>query len=99
MRVRELFSMDARNYREDGKVFSRPSARAVILKDGKALLIHSKKYDYYKFPGGGIESGEDHETALCREVLEISFENILPSYSVAMGTDCVDHVIVDAPLP
>ena len=68
--MRELFSMDFKNYKEGGKVFSRPSVRAVIVRDGKVLLIHSRKYDYYKFPGGGIEKGEDHGKALCREVLE-----------------------------
>lgn len=68
--MKELFSMDFKDYKEDGKVFSRPSARAIIIKDGKVLLVYSKKYDYYKFPGGGIEKGENHSEALRREVLE-----------------------------
>jgi len=46
--MRELFSMDAKDYLEGGKVFRRDSARAIVLKDGKVLLVHSKKYDYYK---------------------------------------------------
>jgi 8-oxo-dGTP pyrophosphatase MutT (NUDIX family)/HD superfamily phosphodiesterase len=62
--------MDEKNYPRDGKVFRRDSARAIILQEGKVLLIHSKKYDYYKFPGGGIEAGEDPVQALCREVRE-----------------------------
>ena len=33
-------------------------------------MIHSRKYHYYKFPGGGIEAGEQKEEALVREVLE-----------------------------
>ena len=33
-------------------------------------MIHSLKYDYYKFPGGGIKNGEEKENALVREVLE-----------------------------
>ena len=38
------------------------------------------KYDYYKFPGGGIEDGESLEEALLREVAEESgLQVILPS--------------------
>jgi len=76
--MRELFSMDQKDYQEGGKVFSRDSARGIILKDGKVLLVHSRKYDYYKFPGGGIEAGENHETALCREVLEETGSRVIP---------------------
>ena len=32
--MRELFQMDRQNYNPEGKVYRRPSARAVILKDG-----------------------------------------------------------------
>lgn len=68
--MRELFSLDQHNYKEDGKVFRRDSVRGIIVKEGKVLLVHSKKYGYYKFPGGGIEAGEDHARTLCREVRE-----------------------------
>ena len=34
-------------------------------------MIHSLKYDYYKFPGGGIEDGESNEEALIRETRRI----------------------------
>lgn len=33
-------------------------------------MVYSKKYNYYKFPGGGIEAAESMEEALIREVLE-----------------------------
>ena len=33
-------------------------------------MVYSKKYNYYKFPGGGIEPNEHKEDALIREVLE-----------------------------
>ncbi len=68
--MRFLFEIDKRDYAPDGNVFIRPSARAIIINDGKIAMIYSKKYNYYKFPGGGIENGERLEEALMREVLE-----------------------------
>ena len=41
-------------------------------------MVYSQKYDYYKFPGGGIETGEGHNTALIREVLEETGLKIIP---------------------
>ena len=51
-----LFEIDKKNYDNDGKAFIRPSARAIIIKDNKIYMVHSLVYDYYKFPGGGIEN-------------------------------------------
>ena len=52
MEFRQLFILDKKDYSEDASVVRRPSARAVVVKDDKVLLIHSEKFDYYKFPGG-----------------------------------------------
>ena len=68
--MRLLFEIDAKDYKEGGRVFSRPSVRAIILRDGKVGMVYSQKYNYYKFPGGGIEGDEDHLNALTRETLE-----------------------------
>lgn len=68
--MRILFEMDKKDYIPNGSVFRRPSARAIIIKDGKIAMVHSKKYNYYKLPGGGIEAAESMEDALIREVLE-----------------------------
>lgn len=68
--MRDLFSLDFKDYNENGTVFSRPSVRAVIIRGDKVLMVHSEKYNYHKFPGGGIEAGETHEAALIREVQE-----------------------------
>ncbi|MCR5458391.1 MAG: NUDIX domain-containing protein [Acetatifactor sp.] len=76
--MRELFSLDQQNYREDGKRYSRPSVRGIILRGGKVLLVYSQKYGYLKFPGGGIEPGEDHVQALCREVREETGLEVIP---------------------
>lgn len=70
--MRELFVLDKKNYDPNGTVGRRPSVRGIILRDGKIAMMHSKKYDYYKLPGGGIEPGETLEETLIREVREES---------------------------
>ena len=70
--MRILFTLDAKNYEPDAPLHIRPSVRGIIIRDGKILMVHSRKYDYYKFPGGGLEPGESHVAALCREVREES---------------------------
>ena len=65
-----LFEIDKKDYDPNGEVFSRPSARAIIIQDGKIAVIYSRKNQFYKIPGGGVESGEDNITAMIREVKE-----------------------------
>ena len=77
--MRLLFELDYKDYKENGVVFRRPSVRAIIIKDNKIAMVYSKKYDYYKFPGGGIEPNESHFDALAREVLEETGLVIIPS--------------------
>ncbi|MBQ6514759.1 MAG: NUDIX domain-containing protein [Clostridia bacterium] len=76
--MRELFRLDRQNYNPEGKVYRRPSARTVILKDGKVLLNYVSKYNCYEFPGGGIEAGETPECALQREVTEETGRIVVP---------------------
>lgn len=52
-----------------GNVNYREAVRAIILKDKKILMVHSKNKDY-KFPGGGIKKGEGKIEALKREIEE-----------------------------
>ena len=68
--MRLLFEIDKKNYDNDGNAFIRPSARAIIIKDNKIYMVHSLVYDYYKFPGGGIENNESNIDALIRETAE-----------------------------
>ena len=70
--MRLLFKMDRKDYDPNGSVLFRPSVRAVILRGGRVAMVHSRMYEYYKFPGGGIEPGEDRAEALAREVREES---------------------------
>ena len=76
--MRELFRMDRKNYNENGPVYERPSARGVILKDGKVLLNYVTKFNSYEFPGGGLEPGETPEQALVREVAEETGHVVIP---------------------
>ncbi|MGH4138284.1 NUDIX domain-containing protein [Clostridium sp.] len=49
----------------------RKASRAIVLNDSqKIALLFVSKNNYHKLPGGGIEAGEDIETALNREVME-----------------------------
>ncbi len=68
--MRLLFELDAKNYEAGARVYTRPSARAIIIEGGPVAMVHSAKYDYYKFPGGGIEPGESALDALARETAE-----------------------------
>ena len=66
--MKNLFTIDKKNYKENGTVGKRPSVRGIIIKDGKIAMMHSLKYDYYKLPGGGMEKGKSYEETLIREV-------------------------------
>lgn len=76
--MRLLFEMDTKDYDPNGTAFIRPSARAVIISGNKVAMVHSLKYDYYKFPGGGIEAGESPVEALIRETAEEAGLSVLP---------------------
>jgi len=52
------------------KFVFRPGAYAIIVYEGKILLLTNRETGRYTLPGGGIEVGERLEDALKREVLE-----------------------------
>ena len=68
--MRLLFEMDKKDYDACTQIFTRDSARSIMIRNGKLAMIHSQKYDYYKFPGGGIEDGESPIEAMIRETQE-----------------------------
>ena len=68
--MRLLFDMDRQDYGECTHTFTRNSARSIIIRSGKIAMIHSRKYDHYEFPGGGIENGETPIEAMIRETQE-----------------------------
>lgn len=70
--MRLLFEIDTKDYDLNGVAFVRPSARCINIKNGLVAMVHSVKYDYYKFPGGGIEKDESKIDAMIRETREES---------------------------
>ena len=76
--MRLLFEMDRHDYDQCTHSFVRNSARSIIIRDHKAAMIHSLRYNYYKFPGGGIESGESRVDAMIRETREEAGLVVIP---------------------
>lgn len=74
-----LFEIDTKDYDPGAAPFIRPSARSIIIEANKVAMVHSVKYNYYKFPGGGIEPGESRTEALIRETLEEAGLIVIPS--------------------
>ncbi|MBE6352900.1 MAG: NUDIX domain-containing protein [Treponema bryantii] len=77
--MKTLFEMDLKDYDENAPRFERPSVRGIISREGKIALVHSLKYDYYKFPGGGCKKNEKYEETLIREVNEETGLVVIPS--------------------
>jgi 8-oxo-dGTP pyrophosphatase MutT (NUDIX family) len=48
----------------------RLSVRALIVHESKILLVREKDSDWWAFPGGGIDYGEDTAQAFTRELAE-----------------------------
>lgn len=76
--MRLLFEIDKQDYAGCTYTFVRNSARAVIVRDGKLAMIHSQRDGYYKFPGGGIEAGEEPVAAMIRETREEAGLTVIP---------------------
>ena len=70
LNMRLLFEIDTKDYDINGKAYVRPSSRCIYIKDGLVAMVHSLKYNYYKFPGGGIDFNETKLDALIRETKE-----------------------------
>ncbi|MBQ8799252.1 MAG: NUDIX domain-containing protein [Lachnospiraceae bacterium] len=83
--MRRLFTLDLHDYDETWPHDLRPTVRGIIEKDGKIALVHKKEFDYYAFPGGGIDAGETYEEALIREVREETGLIVIPESITEYG--------------
>ncbi len=54
----------------EGNPYKRRAARGIILNGSKILLLYTKRYNDYSFPGGGVEPHEDLVEGLKRELVE-----------------------------
>ena len=54
----------------EGRTLERESAKGIILRAHKLLLVYSSFGGGYKFPGGGVRPGETDEETLAREIRE-----------------------------
>ena len=99
--MRELYVNDEKDYDASLPVVVRRACRAIIMKDGLVATVHSSKHGYYKFPGGGMESGESMEETLVRETLEETGLRIIPEsirefgYTEEIRRDKYDKAIFD----
>ncbi len=68
--MRLLGKNDKKDYRRNYRIIKRIGVRAIIVEDGKIYLSYSKRNNFYKLPGGGVNKGESIIEALKRETLE-----------------------------
>jgi len=54
----------------EGTIYERIAARGIILRGCEILLLYTKRYNDYSFPGGGVDPDEDLITGLKRELEE-----------------------------
>lgn len=74
---------------EESEIIDRVSAYGVLIKNGKILLIQDVHADFWEFPGGGLEEGEDLEEGLKREFFEetgLEISEILEKVGELKGT-------------
>ncbi len=77
--MKQLFTIDLKDYDPNGERFYRPSVRGIIFNDkNNVAMIYSKECQFYKFPGGGIEGDETHLETLAREIKEETGMTLIP---------------------
>lgn len=62
--------IDTKDYNQTDRRFHRVAARGIIKQGNSYAMIYSSKFGEYKFPGGGLEEGEEPCDTLVREVRE-----------------------------
>ncbi|KAK6330806.1 hypothetical protein TWF718_003005 [Orbilia javanica] len=73
---------------DDIEYQDRLAVRVIVQREesDKIIIIHVKKGNYYKLPGGGVEGDEDYQLAATREVLEET------GCKASIETECIGAV-------
>ncbi len=70
MKLLKSFTHDEIKGKELSKIYKRTTARGIIMKEDEVLLIFTKRYNDFSFPGGGVDPNESLEDGLLRELNE-----------------------------
>lgn len=71
----------------------RPSARGILVENGKILLSYEKNTGVYMSPGGGLEEGETLEECCIREIREETGIEVKPlKHFVTIDEHCFETV-------
>ncbi len=66
--IKEIIHTGVQN--TSGAIFKRRASRAIVLKKEDILLLYTKRYNDFSFPGGGVADDEDLILGLHRELAE-----------------------------
>lgn len=77
--MKTLKTLDRKDYNQSDKITKRIASRAIIYRGDEIAMIKCEKYNYYKFPGGGVEDGESLIDTLKRETKEETGLTIIDS--------------------
>ena len=73
----------------------RERVAAIIIQDGKLLVVRDDRAIDFGVPGGGLKPGESHEQALARELKE-ELQLELLSHSYVHTYDC-QNIVLNVP--